>query len=1065
MKLIRWNAADARRADSPQRWLGLVAGFLLAASLACDSVCAEQTAKQILDTADINGGLIVHVGCGDGNVTAALHANDSCTVQGLDEDVTAARHTIQSQGLYGKVTAEPWTGERLPYVDNLVNLIVADQLGKLPMQEVLRVLAPGGVAVIDGKKTVKPRPKEMDEWQQHYHNADNNAVARDRLVGPPRHFQWIAEPNWSRAHLTLPSINSLVSAGGRLFSIEDRASAEHPALPGKFSLICRDAFNGIELWRHPFADWQPIDIYIKYTPTQLQRQLVALTDKVYCTPGLDAPITVFSARTGEIIKSYPGTERTQEFVYDQGVLYIVTGDPFDTVGIGLESGTIGSTAFPRAAYGSIIPKLENPQSSIVAIDAESGRQLWRKEGDATRAYQGASLAVQGTNVVYCADDSLICLDHATGAPQWRVPCEISLSGRTNTGKPVPLIPGMSMSLVVDSDAVYLADTRNLTAFAMKDGAKLWTAQTNKNHYKAPDLFLTAGAVWTANNKAYNRQTGAEVESLVQQMTGPMGHDRCYRNRITDRWYINSVTGGTDFLALDGSGEFPNPWVRSTCGIGFLPCNGLLYAGPSACSCANKVQLTAFNALASDPVVKSSSQPIPVAVAPQIEKGPAFGQPLDSRPSTRDPSADWPTYRQNASRSGHSTTVVSAKLEPRWQTKFPTVASPPVIVDGRVFVADEDTHAVCALDSADGKIQWTFTAGGRVDSPPTFHQGRLLFGSRDGWVYCLRATDGALIWRFRALPERLMCVYGQVESVWPVCGSILVYDDVAYFVAGRNSFLDGGLFFFGLDPQTGRILHQQHLYGPYGPDGHPIISEVTALGATGAGGIEGNKGDVLLAEEGHLFLRHQAFTPDLEFVDPELPVPPHLITSHGFIASIPHHRSWWTIDTTLRYDIATGRSPVYGDILVRDGTRFYEVRGYAPSRTATFDPRLNGYTLYAGDLATIQVGPGESSRRSVPLRTAMKRWETSIPLTGKAMALAGDVLFIAGTPVTFPEDDLARGYEGRLGGVLYTVSASTGEKLAEYKLDAAPVWDSVAVAQGRLYIATKDGNLHCFSPKQ
>lgn len=220
----------------------------------------------------------------------------------------------------------------------------------------------------------------------------------------------------------------------------------------------------------------------------------------------------------------------------------------------------------------------------------------------------------------------------------------------------------------------------------------------------------------------------------------------------------------------------------------------------------------------------------------------------------------------------------------------------------------------------------------------------------------------------------------------------------------------------------------------------------------------------MAEAGHLFLRHQAFTPDLEPVSDDKPIPSHLITSHGFLQPTPHHRSWWTIDTTLRYDIATGRRPVHGDILVRDGTRFYEVRGYRPSRTATFDPRRGGYTLYAGDLAAIRVEPGESTRRSVPRRTALRRWRASIPMTGKAMALAGDVLFVAGTPVTFPEDDLAKGYEGRLGGILWAVSASTGEKLAEYKLESAPVWDSLAVAQGRLYIATQDGVLHCFAEK-
>jgi outer membrane protein assembly factor BamB len=1063
MKLIQRVAAAIRHADVPLFWLGLVVGLLLPVSTFCAPASYEQTVKQILDRAGIQGGLIIHLGCGDGKLTAALHANESYIVQGLDADVTEARQTIQSLGLYGKVSAELWTGNILPYVDNLVNLIVADDLGKLPMKEVVRVLAPNGVALIGGKKTVKPRPDGMDEWQQHYHDADNNAVANDDLVGPPRHFQWIAEPQWSRSHLCLPSINSLVSAGGRLFSIEDHASSEHPALPGKFSLICRDAFNGIELWRHPFGDWQPINIYIKYTPTQLQRQLVALVDKVYCTPGLDAPITVFDAVTGRILKHYAGTERTQEFVYDHGILYVVLGDPFDTVGIGDDRGTIGPSAFSTRAYGPVIPKLEKPQSSIVALDANSGRELWRKQGDETRAYQGASLAVHGAHAVYCAADSLICLDRQTGAERWRVPCMILLSGRNNAGKAARLIPGTSVSLVLSDDAVYLASAKTLTAFSLKDGTELWTCPTHLNHFKAPDLFLTAGAVWTANDKAYDLSTGALAKNLTQKMTGPMGHDRCYRNRITDRWYINSVTGGSDFLSLDGSGEFPHPWVRSTCGIGFLPCNGLFYAGPPACSCANKVQLNAFNALASDPDLKSSGQLITVTVAPQLEKGPAYTATIESSPTVA--GADWPTYRQDGSRSGHTTTTVPATLQQQWQTKLSTHASPPVIAKGRVFVADVDAHAVCAMNATDGKVQWTYTTGGRVDSPPTYYQRRLLFGSHDGWVYCLRATDGALIWRLKALPDRLICAYEQIESAWPVCGSILVYNNVAYFVAGRNSFLDGGLFLFGLDPRTGRVMYQRNLYGPYGQNGHPIISQVTALGATGAGGIEGNKGDILLAENGYLFLRHEAFTPDLKSVSPDETLPPHLITSHGFNEPIPHHRSWWTIDTTLRYDIATGRSPVHGDILVRDGTQFYEVRGYQPSRTASFDPRLNGYTLYAGDLATIRVEPGPSTRRAVPRSAALERWRANIPLTGKAMALAGDVLFVVGTPVAFSKDDLARAYEGRMGGVLWAASAKTGEKLAEYKLDAAPVWDSMAVAGGRLYFATQDGKLRCFGEKQ
>ena len=56
----------------------------------------------------------------------------------------------------------------------------------------------------------------------------------------------------------------------------------------------------------------------------------------------------------------------------------------------------------------------------------------------------------------------------------------------------------------------------------------------------------------------------------------------------------------------------------------------------------------------------------------------------------------------------------------------------------------------ALDATDGHSLWAFTAGGRVDSPPTMVRGLVLFGSADGWVYALREADGVLAWRFPGL---------------------------------------------------------------------------------------------------------------------------------------------------------------------------------------------------------------------------------------------------------------------------------------------------------------------------
>jgi outer membrane protein assembly factor BamB len=124
----------------------------------------------------------------------------------------------------------------------------------------------------------------------------------------------------------------------------------------------------------------------------------------------------------------------------------------------------------------------------------------------------------------------------------------------------------------------------------------------------------------------------------------------------------------------------------------------------------------------------------------------------------------------------------------------------------VFVASIDEHRVAALEAGSGKPRWSFTAGGRVAIPPTYYKGLCLFGSADGWVYCLRAADGQLVWRYRAAPSpRRIVVRGQLESPWPVDGGVLIVDGVACFAAGRHGSLDDGMHLYAADPFTGSIL--------------------------------------------------------------------------------------------------------------------------------------------------------------------------------------------------------------------------------------------------------------------
>ena len=145
--------------------------FCLTSVTAAGPSTRDREAKEVLQTTGVKGGLVLHLGCGEGRLAAALAAGQGYLVEGLDTsqaNVERAREHVQSLGLYGQVSIKHWDGTRLPYIDNLMNLVVADDLGEVSMREVMRVLAPHGVACIrrDGSwtKTVKPWPDAIDEW-------------------------------------------------------------------------------------------------------------------------------------------------------------------------------------------------------------------------------------------------------------------------------------------------------------------------------------------------------------------------------------------------------------------------------------------------------------------------------------------------------------------------------------------------------------------------------------------------------------------------------------------------------------------------------------------------------------------------------------------------------------------------------------------------------------------------------------------------------------------------------------------------------------------------------------
>ncbi|NQT38996.1 MAG: hypothetical protein HQ581_15975, partial [Planctomycetes bacterium] len=222
----------------------LISSVLLISPAAGDGT--QELAGQILRDTGVEGGLVVHLGSGDGKLTLALRANDRYTVHGLADDaadVAKARELIHQSGQYGPVSVEQWAESFLPYADNLVNLLVAEDLGDVPRDELMRVLCPLGAACVkeNGRWTTlrKPWPETMDQWSHFLHDASNNAVAQDEEVGPPGRLRWVCGPLWSRSHEFNSSLCAMVSAGGRLFYIFDEGltGVTAKSTPEKWTLI------------------------------------------------------------------------------------------------------------------------------------------------------------------------------------------------------------------------------------------------------------------------------------------------------------------------------------------------------------------------------------------------------------------------------------------------------------------------------------------------------------------------------------------------------------------------------------------------------------------------------------------------------------------------------------------------------------------------------------------------------------------------------------------------------------------------------------------------------------
>jgi outer membrane protein assembly factor BamB len=226
-----------------------------------------------------------------------------------------------------------------------------------------------------------------------------------------------------------------------------------------------------------------------------------------------------------------------------------------------------------------------------------------------------------------------------------------------------------------------------------------------------------------------------------------------------------------------------------------------------------------------------------------------------------PAADWPMWRLDAARSAASEEQLTDSLTLHWTRQLapPAPAWPadqgkvrfdasyePIAVDGRLIVPSMSHDCVTAYDVENGRRLWRVYTDGPVRFAPAASGDRVLFASDDGFLYCLRAADGELCWKFRGGPSAQRVLGNdRLVSLWPARGAPVIQDGTVYFAAGIWPFM--GTFIHALDVETGEViwtnsgsgstyLPQQHsgsvAFAGVAPQGYLSLSDDKLLVAGG-----------------------------------------------------------------------------------------------------------------------------------------------------------------------------------------------------------------------------------------
>jgi outer membrane protein assembly factor BamB len=725
------------------------------------------------------------------------------------------RDWARAQGLLGgRVCVAIDDSRSLWLADDLADAVwVAPGVADPPAeQEILRVLHPGGVGLLAGKTLVKPAPAGVDQWRHPYHGANNNVVSDDRLAALPGELRFQTFPVFA----AMP--NQTLFAGGRIFFFSGHIAFHQREEPLLNRLTVLNAYNGLPQWTRPldpnyvvhnvaklaterevlFAEGASLWMLDAKTGDELGRfnpppeavaagatewkWIVQQDDTLWAALGPpDARVTPHRARREmghwpwdvanrhyePIVQNFGAATVLAAFEYPEMKLrwHVAEQQPFDVRALCLDNNRLLQLA---------------PQHYLAAVDAATGREIWRREAD-----QAGTL--------------FDAIGQALRRQGWGIGWATYCYARASDGVIVLAGPQLKSTVAISFDT----------------GDLLWSLPVQSPHpfFYGDQLYIMPRvAAPAAVCQRVEPRTGRVIEQFSLGVIGS-----CTRVTVTPSQFFYRPGGGEGRtvyvdLAERRLADYEGV-VRPGCFDGVVPANGRLYWMPLACDCW---QVHGTFCMAPRKAVTTDAPPSPAAWLPPSLDTPAAAE-------------DWPMYRTDPAGRACVPAKVPRAIELRWQRKLVAAnrslpedagridraaaeLTAPVCAAGRVYVACAD-GTVSALDIADGQLAWQAASGASVVAPPAYWQGRVAFGSCDGSLYCLDASDGRELGRLELAPtKRFVNIMNRFMSAWPLGGGVVVDDQgIAYTAAGSTAA--DGCIAAAVDLRTGTLRWRQ----AYTPD--------------------------------------------------------------------------------------------------------------------------------------------------------------------------------------------------------------------------------------------------------